>query len=187
MVDRAPAIQRSLVPIHKDLSEMKQMLHECKTRRKPSLHIVDRVRYHVLYKAKLDSFRQKVPAHRKSISEMGVLLDAQTHSERRESIARLGSLAEEQEVGRREEDEAEEGTRELLHLLGQSVGHEEDAVSMDEVLQPLERELAARGGNEEEVNEQLKPIRHAMKLHLLQNGDLKAQGTERLQLEQFSF
>jgi hypothetical protein len=186
-MNRAPAIQRSLAPIQKDLSEMKQLLQERNSKRKPSLHIVDRVRYHVLYTVKLDSFREKMPAHRTSISEMGNLLDAQTHSERRESIARLGSLVEAQEEGRRKEDEAEVGKRELLQILGERIGHDGDCESTNEVLQHLQRELVVKGGDEEEVNEQMKPFQNAMKLHLDGEGGLGVQGPERVQLERFKF
>ena len=183
-MNSAPAIQRSLAPIRRDLLEMKQLLQERSGKRKPSLHIVDRVRYHVLYKAKLDGFREKMPAHRTSISEMGTLMDAQTHSERRESIARLGSLVEEQEDGRRREDEAEEGQRKLLQIFGERVGRDGDCESTHEALQHLHRELIAEGADEEAVTEQMKPFRNAMQLHL--DGE-EGLGPERLQLERFQF
>lgn len=163
------------------------MLHERNNKRKPSLHIVDRVRYHVLYKAKLDSLKEKMPAHRKSISEMCTLMDAQTHSERRESIARLGSLTEEHEEGRRRDEEAEEEKRELLQIFGDRAGRVEDSMSASEVLQKMERDLVAKGGDEEEVSEKMRPIRNAMKFHLDQEGEQGAQGPERLQLERFKF
>lgn len=163
---------------------MKKVLNECDSKRKPSLHIVDRVRYHVLYKAKLESFREKMPAHRKSISEMGTLIDAQTHSERRASIARLGSLVEEHEEGRRKEEEVEVGKRELLQILEEGCSGED--VSTREALQHLERELVAKGGDEDEVNQRMESIRKAM-IHLDQDGNPGGQGAERLQLERFKF
>lgn len=186
-IRRAPAIQHSLAPIHKDLSEMKQLLHDRSSKRKPSLHIVDRVRYHVLYKAKLESFKEKMPAHRKSISEIGTLIDAQTHSERRESIARLGSLTEEHEEGRRRENEAEGEKRELLRIFGEHIDRGGDRMSATEVLKQMERNLVTEGGDEEEMKEKMKPLRDAMKFHLDQEEGSGMQGPERLQLERFQF
>jgi hypothetical protein len=166
---------------------MKQVLHECNSRRKPSLHIVDRVRYHVLYKAKMESLREKMQAHRKSISEMGTLIDAQTHSERKASIARLGSFVEEHEEGRRREEEAEGGKRELVKIVEERVSCGGIGVSPSEVLQGIEEDLMAKGGDEEEVNDQMEQIRTAMMLHLEKEGQPGVQGPERLQLERFKF
>ena len=152
------------------------MLHERNSKRKPSLHIVDQVRFHVLYKAKVDAFREKIPAHRTSISEMGTLVDAQTHGERRESIARLGSLAEEQEDGRRKDDEIDEEMRELLRMFSAHVDRSEDRMITNEILESMERELADKGGDQEEVNEQMKPFRTAMKHQMAGEGESEALG-----------
>ena len=183
-------IQRSLAPIQKDLSEMKQMLQECKSKRKPSLHIVDRVRYHVLYKAKLDSFREKIPAHRESLSEMGTLIEAQTHSERRESIVRLGSLVEEQEEKRGREEEDGSCRNELLGLLEEHVEGCEEGSEMSKMLEGVREDLIARGYEEGSVKKQVGEIRDALMLHpagIDHVGDLSVKGSEALQLERFKF
>lgn len=169
---------------------MKQMLQECKSKRKPSLHIVDRVRYHMLYQAKLDSFREKIPAHRKSLSEMGTLIEAQTHSERRESIVRLGSLVEEQEGKRGEEEEDESCRSELLGLLEEHVEGCEEGSKVSEMLEVVRQDLIARGYEEESVEKQMGEIRDALMLPptgIYHDGDQSVKGPEALQLERFKF
>jgi hypothetical protein len=162
------------------------MLHERNARRKPSLHIVDQVRSHVLYKAKLGGFREKMPVHRKSINEMETLIDAQTHSDRRASIARLGSLVEEHEEGKGRQEEAEKWTNELLERFGERM-QGPDSVSPDEALWHIEWESVKSGGDEEMVGEKMKPIRNALAIHSDPEGREDGRAPERLQLERFKF
>lgn len=166
---------------------MKKTLHECNSKRKPSLHIVDQVRYHVLYKAKLDALREKLPAHRKSISEMGTLIEAQTHSERRASMVRLGSLVEEQEENQRCGKEDESCRTHLLGLLEEQAVDGENKRDVHEILSGLRGKLVDKGHDEGRVQEQLSEIKKALMVHAATIGSDGVKGPEARQLEKFKF
>lgn len=105
---RAPIIKRFLEPLHRDLKDIHHHINHNNTR-KPSIHVVDQVRYLVVYKAKLDGFRAKLPTHRASISAMHDLMEFQTPSARRESIVKLEELVGELEA-RQDADDSTETT-----------------------------------------------------------------------------
>jgi hypothetical protein len=163
---------------------MKKVLHECSGKRKPSLHIVERVRYHVLYKAKLDSFKEKMPAHRQSISEMETLIEAKTHGERRASMVRLGSFIDEHEEGRRKDEEDERELKSVLESLEENVVSDEEDIDPEDVLQRLSDGLTASGREKRKVDEHMSSVRDA-----LFNVERKerAQLPELQQLEKFKF
>ena len=113
-INRSPIIKRSLEPLHKDLSDIKEMLHECT--RKPSVHVVDKVRYLVLYKAKFHSFQEKLPVHRESICLIQGMIKDQSPSERRASILKLDELAEIQKRPSEKGDEHDRAQQEAERI-----------------------------------------------------------------------
>jgi hypothetical protein len=164
---------------------MRKVLQEGK--RRPSLHIVDQIRHHILYKAKLDTFREKMLVHRKSTSEMSTLIGAQTHLERRASVVKLGSYIEEQES---KQGGLEEGSwkSEVLECLDEQAVYENegDERGTVEVLETLKDGLVARGHEEEKVDEQMGYFWSVMK----DTQPIDSQHTttfEASQLERFKF
>jgi hypothetical protein len=164
---RAPTIKRSLEPLHKDMLSVNQILRECK--RRPSVHVVDKVRYLVLYKAKLEAFRDKLPAHRMSISVMQELIEDQTLSERRASTVKLCGLIESQELQQKREEEYDEAQKEVVRIFEERHSSIEDGrqLSTSEMLEQLEDDLVAKGIPREQAGQQLFPITKALLLHPL--------------------
>jgi hypothetical protein len=165
--NRAPIIKRSLEPLQKDLSDMKEMLHECT--RKPSVHVVDKVRYLVLYKAKLDGFREKLPAHRESISVIQELIEGQSQSERRASTVKLSQLLANQERQQKKQDEYDRIQREVVKIFEERLPSTENAqhLSSREILEQLEDDLVAKGVSRGKAEEQLFPMTKALLLNPL--------------------
>lgn len=150
--DIAPIIKRSLHPLYHDLTELKETLnqHNEYNRRKASVHVLDKARYLMLYKAKLKGFGDKLPGHRESICLMRDLIEEQEPGERRKSIVRLGEICEE----RRRTEERVKG--EMLRVLeeeregsGNTGEGGDDLVDID-VEQQEEKE---------QVSSQEKPVR----------------------------
>ncbi|KAH9221901.1 hypothetical protein DL95DRAFT_381680 [Leptodontidium sp. 2 PMI_412] len=164
--DIAPVIKRSLEPLHRDLSELKDALHACSGPRKPSIHVVDQVRYLVLYKAKLDGFRDKLPAHRASISAMQELIDSQSPRERRESTVKLESIVEEQKRDRVRADEYDKAQKEVVRMFEERMGSHplRDNGEMDVglMLKRLEDDLVEKGMERKEAEQALFPITKAL-------------------------
>lgn len=145
---------------------------------------MDRVRNHVLYKAKLDSFKGKMPTHRTSISEMATLIGAESHSERRASIGRLHSFLEEHERGRRKDEEDHRSLTDALGLLEETIDSSEDDMDPVTILRRLGDELTAGGREKRKVEEQMNCTRDAL---ADEGGQDRAQGPEISQLEKFRF
>lgn len=164
--DIAPVIKRSLEPLHRDLSDLQETLHACSGPRKPSIHVVDQVRYLVLYKAKLDAFREKLPAHRASISAMQELIDCQSPRERRESTVKLEGLVEEQERDRERSDEYEKAQKEVINLFEERIGRrsneDREQLNFGEMLRRLEDDLVEKGMERKEAEHALFPITKAL-------------------------
>ncbi|KAK0099701.1 hypothetical protein ONS95_013406 [Cadophora gregata] len=164
--DIAPVIKKSLEPLHRDLSDLKEALHACSGTRKPSIHVVDQVRYLVLYKAKLDGFREKLPAHRASISAMQELIDSQSPRERRESIVKLEGIVEEQEKVRARDVEYEKAQREVVKMFekrsGVHLSGDSEQLNVGEMLQRLENDLVDKGMERKEAEQALFPITKAL-------------------------
>ena len=163
-MNRAPVIKRSLQPLHRDMLSINHILHECK--RKPSVHVVDKVRYMILYKAKLEAFREKLPAHRESICVMKELLENQTPSQRRESTVKLYGLIENREGEQREEEEYEMAQKEVVKMFEKrhsSVDTDRHR-STSEMLEQLEEDLVAKGVPREQAGQQLLPLTKVLKL-----------------------
>lgn len=144
--------------------EIKDTLHQCS--RKPSIHVVDQVRYLVLYKAKLDAFHEKLPAHRASISAMQELIDSESPRQRRESTVRLEGIVEEQEKARGREDRYEKAQEEVVRMFEERFGsHSADDMrnlSMGEMLERLEEDLVAKGMERKAAEEAMFPITKAL-------------------------
>lgn len=155
--------------------------------RKASLHVVEQIRYRLLYKAKFDGFKQKLPAHGESIAEMGTLIGAQTHSERRQSIARLQSFKDEHEEGRRKGKEIENGTIDMLERMDEHLEGQTDGVDATEALRKVEKDLVAEGEEKKEVDERTRPIWEVVRLHSNQELASVAKAPEIVQLEKFTF
>jgi hypothetical protein len=149
--------------------DLNHILHECK--RKPSVHVVDKVRYLILYKAKLDAFREKLSSHRESISVMQELIEDQSPSERRDSTAKLCELLESHERQQRKEDEYERAQKEVVKMFEERHSSAENArqLSTTEMLEQLEDDLLAKGISREQAGQQLFPITKALLLHPLPN------------------
>ncbi|KAH7321855.1 hypothetical protein BKA65DRAFT_482290 [Rhexocercosporidium sp. MPI-PUGE-AT-0058] len=164
--DIAPVIKRSLEPLHRDLSDLKDTLHFCSGPRKPSIHVVDQVRYLVLYKAKLDGFRDKLPIHRASICAMQELIDSQSPRERRESTVKLEGIVEEQERDRMRVDEYEKAQKEVVRMFEERMGSlpSEGGRSIDSglMLKRLEDDLVEKGMERGEAEQTLFPITKAL-------------------------
>jgi hypothetical protein len=144
---------------------MSQLLQECK--RKPSVHVVDKVRYMLLYKAKLEAFREKLPAHRESICAMQELIDCQTPSERRASTVKLRGLVENQEKQQAEDDdEYDRAQKEVVKMFEKRHSSVETGqqLSTSEMLEQLEDDLVAKGVSREEAGQQLLPLTKVLKL-----------------------
>jgi hypothetical protein len=162
--DSAPVLKRSLEPLHRDMISVSQILHECK--RKPSVHVVDKVRYMILYKARLEAFREKLPAHRESICVMKELLENQTPSERRASTVKLCELVESREGQQRQEAEYEHAQKEVVKMFEKrhsAIETDEHLTTID-MLERLEDDLVANGSSREEAGQQLLPLTKALNL-----------------------
>jgi hypothetical protein len=146
---------------------MNQILHECK--RKPSVHVVDKVRYLVLYKAKLEAFREKLPAHRESICVMQELIESQSLSERRASTVKLCELVENQERRQMKDEEYDRAQREVVKMFERrhSTIEKDRQLRTSEMLVQLEDDLVAKGISREEAGQQLLPLTNVLKLHPL--------------------
>jgi hypothetical protein len=163
----APILKRSLEPLHKDMLSVNQILHECK--RRPSVHVVDKVRYLVLYKAQLEAFREKLPAHRASISVMQELIEDQTPSERRASTVKLCELIESHEQQQKIEEEYDRAQKEVVRIFEERHSSTENGrqLSTSEMLEQLEDDLVAKGVPRKQAGHQLSPITKALLLHPL--------------------
>jgi len=141
-----------------------QILHECK--RKPSVHVVDKVRFMILYKAKLEAFREKLPAHRESICVMKELLEDQTPTERRASTIKLCDLVESREGQQKQEAEYDRAQKEVMKMFEKRHSSVETNrhLSTSEMLEQLENDLVANGASREEAGEQLLPLTKVLKL-----------------------
>lgn len=130
--------------------------------RKPSIHVVDQVRYLVLYKAKLDAFREKLPVHRASISAMQDLIETQSPRERRKSTARLEGIVKEQKKAREKDDEYEKAQEEVVNLfeerLGRSPNVDGEKLNTGDMLKLLEDDLVEKGMERKEAEQALFPI-----------------------------
>lgn len=147
-----------------------QILHECK--RKPSVHVVDKVRYMILYKAKLEAFREKLPAHRESICVMKELLENQTLSERRASTVKLCALVENREGQQKREEEYDRAQKEVMKMFEKRHSSVEKArqLSTSEMLEQLEDDLVANGVSREQAGQQLLPLTKVLKLQPFPTG-----------------
>jgi hypothetical protein len=163
-ISSAPVLKRSLEPLHRDMLSVNQILHECK--RKPSVHVVDKVRYMILYKAKLDAFREKLPAHRESICVMKELLENQTPSERRASTVKLCELVDSREEQQRREEEYDRAQKEVVKMFEKrhSSVDKDRHLSTSEILEQLEDDLVAKGIAREQAGQQLLPLTKALRL-----------------------
>ncbi|KAG4442596.1 hypothetical protein IFR05_001926 [Cadophora sp. M221] len=164
--DIAPVIKMSLEPLHRDLSELKEALHACSEPRKPSIHVVDQVRYLVLYKAKLDGFRDKLPAHRASISAMQELIDSQSPRQRRESTVKLENIVDEQKMDRVRADEHEKAQKEVVRMFEERMGshppRNDGEMDVGLILKRLEDDLVEKGMERPEAEQALFPITKAL-------------------------
>jgi hypothetical protein len=144
---------------------MNQVLHECK--RRPSVHVVDKVRYMILYKAKLEAFRQKLPAHRESICVIRELIDAQSQSERRASTVKLCELVENQEKQQMKDEEYDRAQKEVIKMFERrhSSVERDRQLSATEMLECLEDDLVAKGVPRDQAGQQLLPLTKALSLH----------------------
>jgi hypothetical protein len=144
---------------------MNQVLHECK--RRPSVHVVDKVRYMILYKAKLEAFRRKLPAHRDSICVIQELIDAQSQSERRASTVKLCELVENQERQQMKDEEFDKAQKEVMKMFERrhSSVERDRQLSATEMLECLEDDLVAKGVSREQAGQQLLPLTKALNLH----------------------
>jgi glutamine synthetase adenylyltransferase len=142
-----------------------QILHECK--RKPSMHVVDKVRYMILYKAKLEAFREKLPTHRESICVMQELIESQSPSERRASTVKLCELVENQERQQIKDEEYDRAQKEVVKIFERrhSSIEKDRHLSATEMLQQLEDDLVAKGVSREQAGKQLLPLTNVLKLH----------------------
>jgi hypothetical protein len=168
--DRAPIIKRSLEPLHKDLVKMNDMLHECS--RKPSVHVADKVRYMVLYKAKLDGFRDKLPEHRASVSVIRELIDGGSQGERRASALKLAEFVENHERQQEKQELYDRAQEEVVKTFEERLPSTKDMrhLSTCEILEQLEDDLVAKGVSPEATEEQLFPITKALLLQPLPKG-----------------
>jgi hypothetical protein len=144
---------------------MNQVLHECK--RRPSVHVVDKVRYMILYKAKLEAFRRKLPAHRDSICVIQELINVQSQSERRASTVKLCELVENQERQQMKDEEYDRAQKEVMKMFERrhsSVGKDRQ-LSATEMLECLEDDLVAKGVPRGQAGQQLLPLTKALNLH----------------------
>jgi len=143
------------------------MLHDY--HRKPSVHVVDKVRYLVLYKAKLDGFRDKLPAHRESICVIQELIQGQSPRERRESTVKLCGLIEEHEKQAELQDEYDRAQREVVKMFEERLPPCKNTrhPSSSEMLKQLEEDLVAKGVPREKAHELLFPITKALLLQPL--------------------
>ncbi|KAL2068304.1 hypothetical protein VTL71DRAFT_16402 [Oculimacula yallundae] len=162
----APVINRSLEPLHRDLSDLRATLHACSGPRKPSIHVVDQVRHLVLYKAKLEGFQEKLPIHRASITAIQDLIDSQTLNERRESMVKLDGILAEQERGRTRTDDYEKRQSVVMKLFEESMGKR--SISSDvrldtgQLLESLEDDLMEEGLERIDAERALFPITKAL-------------------------
>ena len=163
-MSRAPVLKRSLEPLHRDMISVNQILHECK--RKPSVHVVDKVRFMILYKAKLEGFREKMPAHRESICVMKELLEDQTPTERRASTVKLCEMIESREGQQKHEAEYDRAQKEVVKMFEKrhSSIETDRHLSTSEMLEQLEDDLVANGASREQAGKQLLPLTKVLKL-----------------------
>lgn len=167
MWKRAPIIKRSLEPLHKDLLDVRETLHHCT--RKQSVHVADKVRYLVLYKAKLEGFRDKLSAHRESISTIQELIEHQSQSDRRASTVKLCQILESHEREQKQQDEYNRAQKEVVEMFEErlpSTGNGRH-LSTREMLEELEEDMIGKGLTQEKVQERLFPITKALLLQPL--------------------
>jgi hypothetical protein len=150
-----------------DMLNVNKILHECK--RKPSVHVVDKVRYMILYKAKLEAFREKLPAHRESLCVMKELLENQNPTERRASTVKLCELVESREGQQKIEEEYDRAQKEVMKMFEKrhSSVVKDRHLSTSEMLEQLEDNLVARGVSREQAEQQLLPLTRVLKLQPL--------------------
>lgn len=163
--DIAPIIKRSLEPLHRDLLEANETLHHCT--HKPSVHVLDKVRYLVLYKAKLEAFRQKLPEHRASMAIIQELIEGESPSDRRTSTIRLTEIVENREEQQKQQDEYNRAQEEVLKRFEDLLPRTEESrqLSSQEILSQLENDLVRRGSTREQAGQQLFPIAKALLIH----------------------
>ncbi|XMA12655.1 hypothetical protein WAI453_005446 [Rhynchosporium graminicola] len=164
--EMAPIIKRSLEPLYRDLSDLRATLHACSGPRKPSIQVVDQVRYLVLYKAKLNGFQQKLPAHRASISAIQDLIECQTSSARRESMVRLDGFVEDQERNRTRADDYEKAQSQVVSMFQERISRQSPAIgeklNTDQLLGSLEDDLVEKGLKRDHAERVLFPITKAL-------------------------
>jgi hypothetical protein len=98
--------------------------HQDYTQRKQSMHITDQARFLMLYKAKLDGFRQNIPVHRESICVMRDLIEAESPGGRRQSILRLDQILE--TIEKRIDDRENQEQGDIAKLLEDSTSERTD-------------------------------------------------------------
>lgn len=128
--------------------------------RRQSVHVLDQVRYMTLYGAKLDGFRDKLAAHRTSISVIGDLIEDQSPAERRNSIMKLDALVEEHERRREVEQVFDQIQEEESQSLEQDSPDVEVArhLSNGDIMEQLEDNQKTKGVPPQQADEQLFPI-----------------------------
>ncbi len=150
--------------------------HREYAQRKISVHVVDKVRYLVMYKAKLDGFREKMPAHRESICVIRDLIGEKSHCERKESVIKLDEIIHGHEELKQKVVEYERAYQELMRILE---GKNEKHMSNVEILEFVKDDLIAKGVSTVIAEEQLLQIKNAL---LLEN---KPSGTPTAQMPAF--
>lgn len=146
---------------------MRNTLHE--RNRKPSVHVLDKVRSTVIYRAKLEGFRDKLLAHRTSMSVIQELIRGESQSERRASILKLDELVESHERQEEKQELHDRAQEEVVKTFEELRPCTENAhrLSTCEVIEQLEDGLIAKGMSPEQVDEQLFPITKALLLQPL--------------------
>jgi hypothetical protein len=151
--------------LQRDLTEAKAILsHECT--RKVSVHVMERVRYLVLYKSKLEAFKNKLPDHRTSIALIHDLMEDSSPTKRWDSILKLEDIAERQKHEQQKQDKLHISQEELFRQFVDLHSVEDGShLAAQEMLNQLEGHLIRRGSSNEEAELQLLPFKRALLLN----------------------
>lgn len=129
--------------------------------------MADKVRYLVLYKAKLEAFRQKLPEHRASIAVIQELIEGESPNERRVSTFKLAEIAENHEKQQKHDGEYHKAQEEVVKMFEDLLPSTEESrhMSTQEMLEQLEDDLVRGGSTREQAGEKLFPITKALLIH----------------------
>ena len=131
------------------------------------MHVVDKVRYLVLYRAKLESFRQKLPEHRASITIIQELIKNDSPDQRRASTIKLAEITESHEKEQKQAGEYHKAQDEVVKMFEDLLPSSKNSrqMSTQEILEHLEDRLVLRGSTRKQAGEKLFPITKALLIH----------------------